>query len=904
MAAVLLGLAVGTAGAEPVVARPAAHLSAGQDAFLDRLERADFRYFEEQADPHTGLVRDRARADGSPSEGKASIAACGFALSAWAIAVHRGWVDRATAVDRVGTLLRFLAERAPREHGFFYHFMDMGTGARAWGSEVSSIDTALFLAGAITARAALHDPEITALVDRIAGDVDWPWFMNGGRTLAMAWRPGTGFSRYRWSSYSEQVLMSLLAVGAVKHPADPSLWRDWAREPAGSYAGYHYLQGAPLFIHQYPEAYFDFRGLRDAYADYYRNSVLATRAQRQYCIDLHRRFPTWGPWLWGVTASDSVKGYRAWGGPPPTGGGDALDGTITPSAAAGSIPFAPAATLETLRHMRLAYGGRIWKRYGFVDAFNPETGWVDADVIGIDAGISMVQAENARTGLVWAWFMRSREARQALARAGFVPRARTLTASARTQLHDLAAAAWRGLRKAPVGPETEGLRLTAVAAAQALGLLDGDAALAEARTLLDGAKPPTGAAALGQYAAGLVTLRQAFPALAEESTRRLDGITWAAPAAVAPLGAAGRLTTFLEVAAKARPPTAWTRLARTPERVGPVWVLAPAAVGGQLLPGLWLDERSIITGASAGQLAYAVTVNGPAVLPAGASPVLVAALLLDQLPQAALARLPAADRAGPWLAAAPVADRTALLISLANLLVPDCVRRWFQEDPLVRAGRARIPGFAAAAFGRRNSLYWWRQLAGPSDAPPLRRAVARAAATPRQDWDWQEMAGPAFKDYGGDVRPGDPPLAMKFAFTWDPQALHFHAVVVDDAPGTTVVPGRNESVELFVDPRNQGLAWYGPHDYQFAYSPARPGVEWFHHGAAPAAVHRTANGYTVEATIPWTELGLAPQAGLELGVSPAVAAGGPRDSDPALKLNWRFHRREDGRYGLGLLRLQ
>jgi hypothetical protein len=450
-------------GAPPVV-----KLTAADDAFLSELEMASFRFFLEQADPRTGLVRDRARADGSASAGKASIAATGFALTAWAVGAERGWVERATAVQRARTLLRFLATEAPRQHGFFYHFMEMDTGARAWKCELSTIDTGLFLAGAIAAREYFHDPEITKLVDRLYREVDWHWFLNGGRTFAMGWFDETGFSRFRWDRYSELMMLTLLGLGAPERPIEPELWSAWSRAPLGSYGGYHYIQGPQLFVHQFTQAYGDFRGLRDAYADYFLNSTLATLAQRKFCLDLRSEFPSWSERLWGLTASDSATGYKSWGGPPRTTDFNSLDGTVVPCAPAGSLPFAPSETLAALQFMRSAYGDRIWTRYGFVDAFNPETGWVNPDVIGIDLGITLLQAENLRTGFVWSLFMGAPEVKRALARAGFVSTSRDLTGSGREELRRLAARAWKSLEATP-GPAV-GLELSSIIAAQALGL--------------------------------------------------------------------------------------------------------------------------------------------------------------------------------------------------------------------------------------------------------------------------------------------------------------------------------------------------------------------------------------------------------------------------------------------------
>ena len=396
---------------------------ADDERFLEELQRRSFLYFREQADPQTGLVRDRAGADGGPSANLrsrdvASIAAVGFGLTGLCIAERRGWLTRDEAYGRALATLRFLHDRMPHERGFFYHFVDLHTGRRAWQCELSSIDTALLMCGVLTARQHFRGTEVEQLASRLYGRVEWPWMLNGQKTLSMGWKPEGGgqFLDARWRDFSEGWMLYLLAMGSPTHPLPAECWHAWERAPKATHAGRTFLQQPPLFVHQFPHAWFDVRGLRDDHADYFRNSVDATLAHRQFCIDLRDRFAKFGPDLWGITSSDSAAGYVAWGGPPATGN---LDGTVVPCAAAGSLPFARDECLRTLRYMREAYGERGWKRYGFVDAFNPHTGWVGDDVIGIDLGITLVMAENARTGWVWECFMRNPEADRALRAAGF-----------------------------------------------------------------------------------------------------------------------------------------------------------------------------------------------------------------------------------------------------------------------------------------------------------------------------------------------------------------------------------------------------------------------------------------------------------------------------------------------------
>ena len=902
-------IAAAADGARPSalsLARPGAILTAEDDSLLDELQRASFLYFVEQSHPETGLVRDRAFADGSPSEGKASIAASGFALTSWAIATHRGWVDREEALRRVRLSLRFLADKAPRHKGFFYHFMEMDTGARAWQCELSSIDTGLFMAGAIIVREYFNDPEITELVNRLYREIDWKWFLNGGSTVALGWHDEVGFSRYRWGIYSEHTMMSILGLGAPEHALEPSYWHAWKRLPTGTYAGYYFIQGPPLFIHQFAHAYVDFRESRDAYADYYHNSVLATLAQRRFSMDLRSEFPSWGERLWGVTASDSETGYKAWGGPPRTSQFNSLDGTIVPCATLGSVPFAPHETLMVLRHIRTVYGDRTWKRYGLVDAFNPETGWINPDVIGIDLGISILQAENARSGFVWALFMQAPEVQRALARAGFVSKSRNLTWPDRQDLRALASSAWKSLESEPITSDTLGLRLTAIPAAQVLGLVDARIAGQQIRTVLETAVAPEVDTALAEFAASLVTVRQAFPSLAPDVTRHLEAIEWETVTPTSTkLGSSSRLGAFFKIATAKGDLSTWTRMVRTPEPRGPVFVLSPPEVNDQFRPGLWLDEASIITGASSAQLAYWHTTlahNDPE--PRPTPDVLTTALLLDHFPMEVLARMKEQPLPENWLENASASDRAVLLLSIANLLVPNCVREWFQQDPLVRAGRASIPEFGEAAFGQNTSILWRHELAGPAVEPPIRRAVALAASTPREQWRWTRIAGLEFKDSPADVRADDPLLELRFAFTWDNEALYYHADVTDTPPGYEPPSERKELVELLIDPQNDGLVWRGSEDLHFVYRPNGEAWEWSHNRAAEATIVRTDHGYRIDGRIPWSVIGLTPAPGLELKVTTAVATTGRYEWEPSLKLNWSFFLRSDDRFGLGTLKLE
>jgi hypothetical protein len=237
--------------------------------------------------------------------------------------------------------------------------------------------------------------------------------------LSHGWKPETGFLKPRWDTYSEDTILYLLAIGSPTFPIAPKSWRAFWRDRY-RYAGFAYFTtiGVPLFMHQYSHAWIDYRKRRENSGDridYFQNSVTATLAHRAFCMTLSHKFPGYGPDVWGITASDSAKGYLAWGGPPLD---PDIDGTVVPSAAGGSLMFTPELSVRALRTMREKFGDRIYGRYGFVDAFNPNTGWVDSDVIGINVGIILLSAENARTGNVWRWFMRNKEIPRAMELVG------------------------------------------------------------------------------------------------------------------------------------------------------------------------------------------------------------------------------------------------------------------------------------------------------------------------------------------------------------------------------------------------------------------------------------------------------------------------------------------------------
>lgn len=405
--------------------------SSEDERFLDDLSRRGFQYFWEHSDPDTGLTRDRALTDGSPCDNTrrdiGSIAAVGFGLSAICIGAERGWVKPAAASLRVRNTLRFFADHAPQEHGWFYHWMNIKTGERTGvrqdsvqKSELSPIDTALLMAGVLTARQYFKkDAEIHRLATRIYERIDFQWMRNGNPTLlSMHWKPEDGFSKNFWDHHCELQIMYLMGIASPTFPLPVESWHAW-RRPTITYGGRTYISGAgPLFVHQYSQAWIDFRTRPEKVepkTNWFDNSVAATHAHKQFCIDIAKEFPGYTENIWGITSSNSAKGYKAWGGPPRH---KAIDGTVVPCAPGGSLMLAPEICVPALVAMKEQFGDKIYGRYGFADAFHPTGGWVAPDVLALDVGITLLSAENLRSGNIWKWFMKNPEIPEAMQRVG------------------------------------------------------------------------------------------------------------------------------------------------------------------------------------------------------------------------------------------------------------------------------------------------------------------------------------------------------------------------------------------------------------------------------------------------------------------------------------------------------
>ncbi len=259
-------------------------------------------------------------------------------------------------------------------------------------------------------------PSCSALGAEIYHRVDFPWMLDrSSDLLRMGWLPEQGFLRAEWIEYDEEAILYLLAIASPANPIDVRSWYAFERNPV-ELAGYRFVGRGPIFTHQYSQAWMYLANLRDGPPfgiDYFQNSVVATYAFRAFCLNLRGMYPSFSDNLWGVTPSDSDIGYLTWGSP--TSRRD-FDGTIVPCAPGGSLMFAPEICLPALRYMHDQFGEYIYGRYGFADAFNPMTMWVNPDVVGIDVGISLLSAENLRSGSVWQWFNRSSDVQRAMGR--------------------------------------------------------------------------------------------------------------------------------------------------------------------------------------------------------------------------------------------------------------------------------------------------------------------------------------------------------------------------------------------------------------------------------------------------------------------------------------------------------
>jgi hypothetical protein len=420
------------------------------DAGLEKLQREAFNYFVHETNPDNGLVLDRTAAANWP----ASITATGLALAVYPVAVERGFISRAAAVERTLATLRFFwnSPQGPQpdatgHHGFYYHFLDMHTGRRVWRCELSTVDSAFLLAGGLTAAAyfaadTAEENEIRTLADALYRRADWQWAQNRGATVTHGWKPRRGFLKYRWQGYDEALLLYVLGLGSPTHPLPESSYEAWASTYRWEhYNGFEYLYAGPLFTHQLSHIWIDFRDIQDAFMrdkgiDYFENSRRATYVQRQYAIENALKFAGYGEHCWGITASDGPgpcivkvdgikrKFFDYLGRGVPYGPDD---GTIAPWAVVASLPFAPEIVLPAIDYLVDQVKRKEVNPYGFKATFNPTFpvqsgtphGWVSPWHYGLNQGPIILMIENYRSGLLWQLMRQCPYICRGLQRAGF-----------------------------------------------------------------------------------------------------------------------------------------------------------------------------------------------------------------------------------------------------------------------------------------------------------------------------------------------------------------------------------------------------------------------------------------------------------------------------------------------------
>ncbi len=431
------------------------------DPLLVELHKRTFRFFWETTNAANGLARDRF-----PSPSPSSIAAVGFALTAYPIGIERGFVSRQEARSRVLTTLQFLHD-APQGaaargtsgyRGFFYHFLNMRDGERDGRCELSTVDTALLLAGVLFCQSYFDgdhpgEEKIRSLAEAIYGRVDWQWAQAHAPAISHGWLPETGFLPYDWKGYNEAMIVYLLALGSPTYPVEGSAWDAWTssydRYWSSSFGEPH-LAFAPLFGHVFSHVWVDFRAIRDPYMDgrgidYFENSRRAVHAQRDYAVANPDGWKDYGANVWGWTAVDGpadieyevagkLRAFRRYAARGAAGAEAYDDGTLAPSAAVSAIAFAPEIAKPAIEELHRRYGEHIFSRYGFVDALNPSfdcdvplalghcvpgLGWVDTDYLGIDQGPILAMLENYQSELVWGTMRKNAHLRRGLTRAGF-----------------------------------------------------------------------------------------------------------------------------------------------------------------------------------------------------------------------------------------------------------------------------------------------------------------------------------------------------------------------------------------------------------------------------------------------------------------------------------------------------
>ena len=383
----------------PLWAQETFSLSSEDRVLLKKIQKDSLEYFLTQTDPDTGLTKDSSR-PGAP----ASIAATGFALASFAIGSANGYLSYREAYQRITRTFDTLEQMAAGEKGFYYHFLDVKTGRRIWNSEISSIDTALLLAGALLAGSYFNGTGLEIRARRLYERVDWNWMRNGTFLFSHGWKPNDGFLPYYWDMYSEHLILLALALGSQTYSVPDQMWKEWRRD-TDSYNGQKivYSYTGSLFTYQYAQAFIDFRDLDDGGINYFDNSKKATLVNRDFCAAHQNEYVSYQNNVWGLSACLGPDGYKAYGSEPGVG---LHDGTIASYAAISSAVFTPSESLAVIRTLYEQHGKQLYGALGFRDSFNLDRNWWASESLGVDQGIIVLMLENLlNDGAVWHRFM-------------------------------------------------------------------------------------------------------------------------------------------------------------------------------------------------------------------------------------------------------------------------------------------------------------------------------------------------------------------------------------------------------------------------------------------------------------------------------------------------------------------
>ena len=398
---------------------------------LEAVQRQTFRFFWEGAHPVSGLAPDRLENSKTSGDDLIAIGGSGFGVMAIIVAVERGWIGRDAALERLERALELL-NRATCYHGAFPHFMNGRTGATIPFTRKDDagdlVETSFLLMGLLCVREYFDRPtpaeaRVRSLIQGLWFDMEWPWYTrDAGSVLYWHWSPNNGWAiDLDIRGWNECLVTYLLAVAAPRYPVDPMIYHRGFANGRNFLNGRSYYDielplgsayGGPLFFAHYSFAALDPRGLKDRYADYWRQNLNHARINHAHCEQNPLHHKGYSAACWGLTSSDDVNGY-AQHAP------DNDSGTISPTAALSSMPYTPRESVQAIRHFLSTHGDKVWGRYGFVDAFCEDKNWYAETFLAVDQGPIIIMIENYRTGLLWKLFMRAPEIQAGLRRLNF-----------------------------------------------------------------------------------------------------------------------------------------------------------------------------------------------------------------------------------------------------------------------------------------------------------------------------------------------------------------------------------------------------------------------------------------------------------------------------------------------------